>query len=68
MSRRRVASRCLTGVAIQMQRILSEQVTQAPIYHLGFPTGVGPRVDDIMATAIPGFCLSPYEDLKLKRQ
>ena len=51
----------------QMQRILSEQVTQAPIYHLGFPTGVGPRVDDIMATAIPGFYLSPYEDLKLKR-
>jgi hypothetical protein len=37
------------------------------IYHLGFPTGVGPRVDDIMATAIPGFYLSPYEDLKLKR-
>jgi len=51
----------------QMQRILSEQVIQAPIYHLGFPTGVGPRVDDLMATAIPGFYLSPYEDLKLKR-
>jgi hypothetical protein len=30
-------------------------VTQAPIYHLGFPIGVGARVDDIMATAIPGF-------------
>ena len=28
--------------------------------------GVGPRVDDIMASAIPGFCMSPYEDLKLK--
>jgi hypothetical protein len=28
---------------------------------------VGPRVDDILATAIPGFYLSPYEDLKLKR-
>jgi len=50
----------------QMQRILSEQVTQAPIYHLGFPIGVGPRVDDIMATAIPGFYMSPYEDLKLR--
>jgi peptide/nickel transport system substrate-binding protein len=51
----------------QLQRILHDQVTQAPIYHLGFPIGVGPRVDDIMATAIPGFYMSPYEDLKLKR-
>jgi peptide/nickel transport system substrate-binding protein len=51
----------------QMQRVLHEQVTQAAIYHLGFPTGVGPRVDDILATAIPGFYMSPYEDLKLKR-
>ena len=41
--------------------------SQAPIYHLGFPIGVGPRVDDIMATAIPGFYMSPYEDLKLRR-
>src|SRR4029453_3041741 len=39
----------------QIQTILHEQVVQAPIYHLGFPIGVGPRVDDIMATAIPGF-------------
>src|SRR5947208_2421950 len=51
----------------QIQKILHEQVTQAPIYHLGFPIGVGPRVDDIMATAIPGFYMSPYEDLKLRR-
>ena len=51
----------------QMQRILHEQVTQAPVYHLGFPIGVGPRVDDIMSSAIPGFYMSPYEDLKLKR-
>ncbi|HXA94953.1 MAG TPA: ABC transporter substrate-binding protein [Candidatus Dormibacteraeota bacterium] len=51
----------------QIQRILHEQVVQAPIYHLGFPIGVGPRVDDIMATAIPGFYISPYEDLKLRR-
>jgi peptide/nickel transport system substrate-binding protein len=55
------------GLLHQIQRILHEQVTQAPVYHLGFPTGVGPRVDDIMATAIPGFYLSPYEDLRLKR-
>ena len=51
----------------QMQRILHEQTTQAAVYHLGFPIGVGPRVDDIMATAIPGFYMSPYEDLKLRR-
>ena len=51
----------------QMQKILHEQVTQAAIYHLGFPIGVGPRVDDIMASAIPGFYMSPYEDLKLKK-
>ena len=52
----------------QMQRILHEQVTQAPVYHLGFPIGVGPRVEDIMATAIPGFYMSPYEDLRLRKQ
>ncbi len=51
----------------QMQRIVYEQVLQAPVYHLGFPIGVGPRVDDIMATAIPGFYMSPYEDIKLRR-
>jgi peptide/nickel transport system substrate-binding protein len=51
----------------QVQRLLYEQVTQAAVYHLDFPIGVGPRVDDIMATAIPGFYMSPYEDLKLRR-
>ena len=51
----------------QLQRILNEQTTQAPVYHLGFPTGLGPRVEDILAHAIPGFYMSPYEDLKLKK-
>src|SRR2546425_566799 len=51
----------------QIQRILHEQAVQAPVYHLGFPIGVGPRVDDSMATAIPGFYTSPEEDLKLRR-
>ena len=51
----------------QIQRILHDQVTQAPIYHLGFPTGLGPRVEDVLAHQIPGFYISPYEDLKLKR-
>jgi peptide/nickel transport system substrate-binding protein len=51
----------------QMQRVLHDQVTQVPIYHLGFPTGLGPRVEDVLANQIPGFYLSPFEDLKLKR-
>jgi peptide/nickel transport system substrate-binding protein len=51
----------------QLQRVLQEQATQVSVYHLGFPIGVGPRVEDIMATAIPGFYMSPYEDLKLRR-
>jgi peptide/nickel transport system substrate-binding protein len=55
------------GLLHQIQTILHDQVVQAPIYHLGFPIGVGPRVDDIMAAAIPGFYMSPYEDLKLRR-
>jgi hypothetical protein len=29
----------------QIQNILHEQVVQAPVYHLGFPIGVGPRVE-----------------------
>jgi hypothetical protein len=36
-------------------------------HHPGFPIGVGPRVEDIMTTAIPGFYMSPYEDLTLRR-
>src|SRR5256714_1857904 len=51
----------------QIQKLLPAQVTQHPLSHLAFPIGVGPRVDDIMATAIPGFYMSPYEDLKLRR-
>jgi peptide/nickel transport system substrate-binding protein len=51
----------------QLQRILHEQVTQAPVYHLGFPTGLGPRVEDILTGAIPGFYMAPFEDLRLRR-
>jgi len=50
----------------QIQRIVHDQVLHAPIYHLGFPTGMGPRVEDILANAVPGFYLAPYEDLKLR--
>jgi len=55
------------ALLFQIQRILQEQATQAPVYHLGFPTGIGPRVEDILATGVPGFYMSPYEDLKLKK-
>ena len=51
----------------QLQRIVYDQVIHAPIYRNGFPTGLGPRVEDIVANGIPGFYLAPYEDLKLKR-
>lgn len=57
----------ITPYLMLAARILAEQVIQAPVYHLGFPIGVGPRVEDILATAIPGFYMSPYEDLKLRR-
>jgi len=55
------------ALLFQMQRVLNEQTTQAAVYHLGFPTGLGPRVEDILTHAIPGFYMSPYEDLKLKK-
>jgi peptide/nickel transport system substrate-binding protein len=51
----------------QIQRILHDQVTGAPVYHLAFPTGLGPRVEDITAGGISGFYQAPYEDLRLRR-
>ena len=50
----------------QIQRALHDQAVFAPVYHLGFPIGMGPRVDDVVANAIPGFYMAPYEDLKFK--
>ena len=50
----------------QIQRTLHDQAIFVPVYHLGFPIGMGPRVEDILANPIPGFYLTPYEDLKLK--
>ena len=51
----------------QMQKHPARAGRPGPGLSPGLPIGVGPRVDDIMATAIPGFYMSPYEDLKLKR-
>jgi hypothetical protein len=45
---------------------VADQAIFAPVYHLGFPTGLGPRVEDTQQGGIPGFYSAPYEDLKLK--
>jgi peptide/nickel transport system substrate-binding protein len=50
----------------QIQRTIHDEVVFAPVYHLGFPIGMGPRVEDVLTNPIPGFYLAPYEDLKLK--
>ena len=53
----------------QIQKILHEQATHAPIYELAFLWGVGPRVEEPGVDLIKGFAYSgPYEDLRLKRQ
>src|SRR5207237_9856337 len=43
----------------QIQKILHEQVTQAPIYHLGFPIGVGPGWAAVRPRAMRGSYMSP---------
>jgi ABC-type transport system substrate-binding protein len=50
----------------QLQRVVHDQAVVVPVYHLGFPIGVGPRVDDIQATPVPAFYFSPYEDFKFR--
>ncbi len=52
----------------QIQRTLHDRTTHAPIYQLGFPTGVGPRVEESGMGRIRGFPYSaPFEELRLKR-
>jgi peptide/nickel transport system substrate-binding protein len=51
----------------QIQKILHERAMHAPLYQLGFISGVGPRVEESGAGVIPGYAyFAPYEDLKLK--
>jgi len=53
----------------QIQKIIHDNVMHAPLYQLGFVSGVGPRVEEPGLGLIPGFAYSaPYEDLRLKRQ
>ena len=50
----------------QMQRIVHEQYLVTPIYHLGFPMGLSPKMEDVLTGIAPGFYMAPYEDLKFK--
>jgi len=50
----------------QIQKTIHDQVLFVPVYHLGFPIGMSARVEDVVAGAIPGFYMVPYEDLKLR--
>ena len=52
----------------QIQKIVTEQVLNIPLYELAFIWGVGPRVEESGAGLIPGYAYSaPAEDLKLKK-
>jgi len=52
----------------QIQKIMHEQATTVPIYELAFIWGVGPRVGESTAGAIPGYpYTAPMEDMTLKK-
>ena len=52
----------------QIQKIMHEQATTVPIYELAFIWGVGPRVGESTAGAVPGYpYTAPMEDLTLKK-
>jgi peptide/nickel transport system substrate-binding protein len=51
----------------QIQKIITDQTLNIPLYELAFIWGVGPRVEESGAGLIPGYAYSaPAEDLKLK--
>jgi peptide/nickel transport system substrate-binding protein len=52
----------------QIQKIMHDEATTVPIYELAFIWGVGPRVGESTAGAIPGYpYTAPMEDLTLKK-
>jgi ABC-type transport system substrate-binding protein len=52
----------------QIQRLIAERVTHAPLMESAFLWAIGPRVEEAGQSLIPGHAYSsPYEDLKLKR-
>jgi ABC-type transport system substrate-binding protein len=53
----------------QIQRILADRVTFAPIWENGFIRAFGPRVEEAGLTLIQSFPYSaPLEELRLKKQ
>ena len=51
----------------EIQRLMHERAMLAPIYELGWPNGVGPRVAESGFGLIPLFYYTgPYEDISLK--
>jgi peptide/nickel transport system substrate-binding protein len=52
----------------QIQRLIHDRVTHAPLMESAFLWAIGPRVDESGLSLIPGHAYSaPYEDVKLKR-
>jgi ABC-type transport system substrate-binding protein len=52
----------------QIQKILHEQTRFAPIYDYFWPSGIGPRVEEVSLMKIEAFPWSaPLEDLRLER-
>ena len=53
----------------QIQRLIADRVTHAPLMESAFLWAIGPRVEESGQSLIPGHAYSsPYEDLRLKRQ
>ena len=51
----------------EIQRLMHERAMYAPIFELGWPNGVGPRVAESGFGLIPLFYYTgPYEDIRLK--
>ena len=51
----------------EIQRLMHERAMYAPLFELGWPNGVGPRVAESGFGLIPLFYYTgPYEDIRLK--
>jgi peptide/nickel transport system substrate-binding protein len=52
----------------QIQKLIAERVTHAPLMESAFLWAVGPRVEESGMSVIPGHAYSaPYEDVKVKK-
>lgn len=50
------------------KREAHDHAMHAPLYQLGFTSGVGPHVEESGVGLIPGFAYNaPYEDLRVKK-